>query len=373
MTLSDLWTKEGNFLINTVDNALAQQIVDTVKDVCGYDINFIRADGIIFASTDPERIGTFHEIGRRAASAGATIEVTREDSYTGTQQGINLPVYHNGRLTAVIGITGVPDEVRKYAYLAERITSLLIREQEINAFSRSQADKKHFIVTSLARGDQSSQDYLAECLREFRVDLEGRKRFLIIRIDPRYNPMNLSLLEQKIGQLFVQAGIELFTFRYPRDFLAVIEEADYEKNSFLLRGFAGKNPELVNVAAGKATEVFCLHASYDSALTALKSLQVSDESFADFDSLTLELILSSVGGSSKEAFLRKTLCGLSEEDMKIAETYFAEDMSLVNTSRKLYLHKNTLQYKLNHIYQKSGLNPRSFRDAVNLYLALRMR
>ena len=77
--------------------------------------------------------------------------------------------------------------MRKYAYLAERITSLLIREQEINAFSRSQADKKNFIVTSLARGDQNDQSYLAECLKEYRIDSESRKRFLIIRINSRYN------------------------------------------------------------------------------------------------------------------------------------------------------------------------------------------
>lgn len=34
---------------------LAQQIVDTIHDVCGYDINFINPEGRIYASTDPER------------------------------------------------------------------------------------------------------------------------------------------------------------------------------------------------------------------------------------------------------------------------------------------------------------------------------
>ena len=363
---------EGSRLITSVDNVLAQQIVDTVKDVCGYDINFIHADGIIFASTNPDRIGTFHEIGKRAAYAGTTIEVAEDDSYAGTQQGINMPVYHNGRLIAVVGITGIPDEVRKYAYLAERITSLLIREQEINAFSRSQADKKNFIVTSLARGDQNDQSYFAECLKEYRIDTESRKRFLIIRINSRYNLVNLSLLEQKIGQLFNQAGVVLYTFRYPREFLAVIDAEDYEKSSFLFRGFSRKNPDLVEIAVGKASSIFNLNQSYDSAVTALKSLGESESNFADFDNLTLELILSSVDESSRKEFLKKTLSHLSEEDMKIADAYFAEDMSLSNTSRKLFLHKNTLQYKLNHICQKSSLNPRSFHDAVFLYLALRV-
>ena len=36
---------------------IAQKIVDTVKDVCGHNINFINTDGIIFASTNETRIG----------------------------------------------------------------------------------------------------------------------------------------------------------------------------------------------------------------------------------------------------------------------------------------------------------------------------
>ena len=44
-----------------IDRTLAAQVVNTVKDVCGRDVNFINQYGIIFASTDPERVGTFHE------------------------------------------------------------------------------------------------------------------------------------------------------------------------------------------------------------------------------------------------------------------------------------------------------------------------
>ena len=110
-----------------IDRTLAAQVVNTVKDVCGRDVNFINQYGIIFASTDPERVGTFHEIGHQAALTGETIEVRADDNFHGTRMGINLPVYYNQTFMAVIGITGQPDEVRKYAHLAERITHLLIR------------------------------------------------------------------------------------------------------------------------------------------------------------------------------------------------------------------------------------------------------
>ena len=47
-------------------------------------------------------------------------------------------------------------------------------------------------------------------------------------------------------------------------------------------------------------------------------------------------------------------------------------MSLGHTSSRLFLHKNTLQYKLDRIYKKCGLNPRKFRDGAVLYLALKL-
>ena len=56
----------------------------------------------------------------------------------------------------------------------------------------------------------------------------------------------------------------------------------------------------------------------------------------------------------------------------LLQTYFEANMSLLGTSQKLFLHKNTVQYKLNHIYQKCRLNPRVFKDAVLLYLALQL-
>lgn len=58
-----------------IDNHTAQQIVDTVKDVCGSNINFIAPDGVIVASTDPARVGTYHEIGHQAAKTGQALNV----------------------------------------------------------------------------------------------------------------------------------------------------------------------------------------------------------------------------------------------------------------------------------------------------------
>lgn len=372
-------------MITHISHTLAQQIVNTIKDVCSYDINFINPSGTIIASTNSARIGTFHEIGRKAAVTGTTIEVAESDSFTGTRQGINMPLYHEDRLLAVIGITGSPEKVRKYAFLAQRITSLLIREQELSQYSQHQADKKQFVINSLLHGDTQNPEYLLKCLKEFQIDPATPKRLILIHTDSSFSGQSHTdsvigsvLPEHLIHNLFKTTGISLYTFRYPGDYLAVADSSDFPELSGKLHHFAKKHTDTLAVAVGRSVSLYQLGLSLNTAETALRSLHLSltdntcTEHYAVFDDLTLEIILSSVSPEDKTEFFRKTMQDLSSGEKELLRTYFSLEMSLADTAEKLFLHKNTLQYKLNHIYKKCGLNPRKFRDAVLLYLALEM-
>ena len=90
--------------MNVISSKTAQQIVDTVKEFCGYDINFINEKGMILSSTDSLRIGTFHEGGMAALKNGESLEVFQDDAFHGTQKGVNIPVLQDGKPSAVIGI-----------------------------------------------------------------------------------------------------------------------------------------------------------------------------------------------------------------------------------------------------------------------------
>lgn len=385
-------------MITHISHTLAQQIVNTIKDVCSYDINFINPSGTIIASTNSARIGTFHEIGRKAAVTGTTIEVAESDSFTGTRQGINMPLYHEDRLLAVIGITGSPEKVRKYAFLAQRITSLLIREQELSQYSQHQADKKQFVINSLLHGDTQNPEYLLKCLKEFQIDPDTPKRLILIHTySPDSENLQLSLeasaqsethdtpsitgpaiSEHRIHNLFKSTGITLYTFRYPGDYLAVADSSGFSALSGTLCNFAEKHADTLSIAVGRSVSLYQLGLSLNTAETALRSLHLPltenpcAKHYAVFDDLTLEIILSSVSPEDKTEFFRKTMQDLSSGEKELLRTYFSLEMSLADTAEKLFLHKNTLQYKLNHIYKKCGLNPRKFRDAVLLYLALEM-
>lgn len=84
----------------------------------------------------------------------------------------------------------------------------------------------------------------------------------------------------------------------------------------------------------------------------------------------LEIITGSIPNSTIEVYRERVISSLSAEDIGLLEVYYNHDMSLKETADELFVHKNTIQYQLNRINELSGFNPRLFKDAVILYLAL---
>lgn len=354
-----------------ITRALAQQIVNTVKDLCGQNVNFIDCSGTIFASTDESRIGTFHEIGQQAAQSGSVIEVRENDRYTGTQEGVNLPVYHNHKMIAVIGISGNPDEVRKYAKLAERITRLLIREKELDAFNRSEAEKKRYIIRALIDQEDIHPEYLRENLSKWNISEKKSWQLLRLKLNTAETSSFSHSLDGAVQQLLLKLDCQLSTFVYPDEYLAVINSEVFHRQRTLLMDFAQKHTSTLCIAVGNPVLIHNLADSASSSEIALRSIPAGSN-YAEAAGLDLELILASVNSRNKKVFLEKTLDKLSPEDLELLRVYFSCDMSLKKTCEETYLHKNTIQYRLNQIHKKCGYNPREFQDAVRLYLALKM-
>ncbi len=112
--------------------------------------------------------------------------------------------------------------------------------------------------------------------------------------------------------------------------------------------------------------------SYETAKIALHSL-FGEERLAVFDKLDMELLLGDLSDDIKNHFLKRTISMVSMEEQELLKTYFSTNMSLHETCQQLFMHKNTLQYKLDKIAKKTGYNPRKFKEAVVLYSALKIR
>lgn len=357
---------------NRVRQRLAQQMVDTIHDVCGYNINMISPDGRITASTDPERIGVYHEIGRKAAESGQTIEVENDAAFSGTRKGINIPIYYHNSVIAVVGITAEPSEARKYAHLAERISALLLHEQEIGEMYRNTDERRAYLIRCIQNGDFGNRDYFDSCLREFHVDPKGRYRMLCIEINTRYNLVNISLLEQKVRAFFSRIGEEVYTYIYPNRFAGLIGSEVYENYRSVFRRFASDHHQILQMAVGSEKAFEKCRDSWQDAVIALSSIRETGEDLVAFDDLKLEILLSGMSGTVRKEYRSKVLGGLKPSEIEFLRTYYDSEMSLKATAEKLFLHVNTVQQRLNRIAGKTGMDPRNFRDGVLFWLALRV-
>ncbi|WP_025728206.1 CdaR family transcriptional regulator [Atopobacter phocae] len=356
-----------------IDKCLAQEIVNTLKDICGKHINFINASGIIFASTDKHRIGMYHEVGYQAFLSQSTIEVNSDNSYTGTQQGINMPILNDRKVLAVIGISGHPDEVRKYAQLLEKVTKLLIKEKEMNEHSRSLEEKMSFVVRSLIENTVMDRTYLEQCLNDLRVKTDTLKKVLIIQVLTKQNETEYSKIHTQLKQILDNQPTTLYLFNYPNKYIAIIDDWSFHQNEYKIKQKINEMGGSIRVAVGKSYHINYLNKSYETAIIAEESLNEHSESLAHYDDLSLEIVLAAISEQTKEAFCQKIIKQLSSEDVALLKVYYETNMSLEQTSKSLYLHKNTIQYKLNQILKKSGKNPREFKDAVLLYVATKIQ
>ena len=79
---------------------LAEDLVSATSGLLdGRIINIMNPDGIIIASTQPERIGTFHEGARDAAVSGKPVGIRPDQiqEYSGAREGYNMPLRVGGK------------------------------------------------------------------------------------------------------------------------------------------------------------------------------------------------------------------------------------------------------------------------------------
>lgn len=359
-------------MANIINQKIAQQIVDAVKDVCGQNINFIDENGMIIASTDKRRINTFHEIGRQVALTKTTLEVQEDTSFYGTQKGVNIPILHHGNVIAVIGISGDPDQIRKYAHLAQKITFLILRERDLDQRVNNRKNHMNYMIRALISQSAMSLEYLKDFLGNHHIRPNQRFYTLVIHLDSSFNQENLFLVDQQIFQTFEQTGSTLYTFNYPNEYILFLGEQEYKKSWYLFPRLAEKYNGLIKIGLGQLQPISHQYLSYQAANLAIHSLNTG-ESIAVYDQLDLSILLGSITDSAKEAFLNKIVAGLNEEDIYLLQNYFEENCSLKRTSDRLKMHKNTLQYRLDRIHRLCGYNPRSFKDGVVLYCAVRLK
>ncbi|NWB47847.1 sugar diacid recognition domain-containing protein [Pseudomonas gingeri] len=146
-----------------LSHELAQNIVDRAMAILPCNVNVMDSQGLILGSGEHERIDTRHE-GAQLVLANQRIVELDESSAAclkGVQPGINLPLMHDERLIGVLGLTGIPEELRTYAQLLRMTAEMLVseRHREVERQWRQQRSED---LLALLLGESSASARLVD-------------------------------------------------------------------------------------------------------------------------------------------------------------------------------------------------------------------
>ena len=126
------------------------------------------------------------------------------------------------------------------------------------------------------------------------------------------------------------------------------------------------------VAIGTAvTDLKHVSASYKEAKMALEVGKIfeSDKNIINYESLGIGRLVYQLPLSICRMYLNEVLHGSSvdsfdDETLATVNKFFENHLNVSETSRQLYIHRNTLVYRLDKLQKMTGLDLRNFEDAI---------
>ncbi|PJG85666.1 CdaR family transcriptional regulator [Conservatibacter flavescens] len=356
----------------------ATAIVKRAMRIIPYSVNVMDENAMIIASGDASRIGERHTgaviVLRRQEALEIDEELAKQWNYE-AREGINLPINYLGRTIGVIGISGNPDQVRHYAQLVTMTAELMIEHRAMLEQERWQRRYKEEFVHQLLRGNLSVEQISSQA-EFFQFDFEQPFVVLIFALQqPTSERLQALLLHlEQRQQNLALAVVDLDKIGV----LLSVNELDYLRKTERLRDFLPKDwlKNTVKIAVG--AEVNSLqeaHFSYQSALHTLIYAMQSHrkKSILFFEDYLLPALLTDFAQSWQGKKLLTAVQKIQEHQdraqlFKSLQQYFFSNCDLSHASQKLFIHPNTLRYRLTKIEQITGLSFNKIDEKFRLYL-----
>ncbi len=143
----------------------------------------------------------------------------------------------------------------------------------------------------------------------------------------------------------------------------------------------GETAHQMTVGIGRSRHTIDeLRESYDEAKRAIEVGRIfqPEDSIYVFSRLILERFLMELPQDISAyyhslLFNRKTARLFNEEMLYTIDMFFKKDLNLSDTARQLYIHRNTLVYRLDKVQRQTGLDLRSFEDAVTFKILMELK
>lgn len=351
-----------------MSNRLFQGVLHQMRDVVDRTIGVIDETGTVISCSELGRIGEIENIpfSDIFASSAFTVYDGRTYQPFGTHMHPEYAVFVEG------------DDEKAKSYIGILCISL----GSIKQFYDEKYDRGNFIKNVILDNILPGDIYLKA--RELHFNNESARAVLLIRI-PERNDISVFDVVQN---LFPDKAKD-FVINVNENDIALVKEVKPDVESRDLEKLARSISDALSTEfythslVGIGTTVVGvkdLARSFKEAQVALEVGKVFDteKSIVSYDHLGIARLIYQLPTTLCDMFLREifkrgSIETLDQETLFTIQKFFENNLNVSETSRKLFVHRNTLVYRLEKIKKLTGLDLREFDDAIVFKVALMVK
>ena len=365
-------------------------MVSLLSEISDLQVDMLDDNAVYLSSADASKIGQTDPVAAQMLSENLN---ERYHNLPGEQERVAyyIVMWHNNQKIGAFRLTGPLEKIDAFKKVIQTVSSLLIEDHFYNERERMKASSIAIIIDEwfhLTPDSDCSEFY--ERAKITGIDLNLPRVVVQMHIHnlqrlpnepgkPQHNTLgrladvlfNLMLnhIDRERNDYCVSAGndfVLLLAVSDLKEAKKLIEQLKYSiERRYAVSVFSGFSPVM--------TDFRTVGAGYRFAQLATRVARSQNKPFAFYDDLSMELLLSNIPPSVKQDYVSKVYQGCTPAEIRewtnLLAVYFKCNGSLNETAKQLYLHKNTLQYKLSKIFERTGFDPRNRIDCVTLYLA----
>lgn len=351
-----------------MSNRLFQGVVHQMRDTIGRVIGVIDENATVIACSELPRVGTSNDF--FSIELGESHDIFIRDGYTYKPFGVHVkPDY-------AVFVEGTDEIAGKYASI------LAISLSSIKQYYDEKYDRNNFIkniiLDNVLPGDISVKS------RELHFNADISRVVFLISIVSSNDVSAYDVIQN----LFPDKNKD-FVFNITESDIVLVKEIknniDVKDLEKLARSISDtlSTEFFTRVNVGIGTPVMGvkgLARSFKEAQMAIEVGKVFDteKNIVSYDNLGIARLIYHLPTTLcdtflKEVFKKGSIDSLDHETLFTIQRFFENNLNVSETSRKLFVHRNTLVYRLDKIKKLTGLDLRQFDHAIIFKIALMVR
>ncbi|MFM1602936.1 sugar diacid recognition domain-containing protein [Helcococcus ovis] len=369
-----------------ISKEFARKIVYELKTHINANFNFMDKSGVIIASVDPSRIGGLHLGAKQIIDKSLEMfYISAEMENENTKEGINLALKVFGEIVGVVGITGKKDKVMPYATIVKKMTEIMIEGSIIKEDSRLKRHIKYRYIEDLLANPALSKnhDFITRGI-EIGIDIRLKRRAVVFSLK-NYADLIVSIEGQRIidsiddiVRKFADYNTKILYLYLPSHytFFYNVDDFRFENKLYKLGNKINQmfNQRLIFGIGDIISDKISYRNSYTQALRAKELAVKIGKSIVYYDELQLENYLLDIDMDKMNSFINAFSEKIPRSDLllyiQIIDAYFESDGSIKLIAKNFYLHKNTIQYRLQKMFEFTGFDIRKPSHAIYYYFFL---